>query len=85
MNHLISYCMKKGSIACYVSVMESDSMVTDATDAAIKKAKKLGIPGPFKTPIELKDLTEAASSLSPEEYSMIPSPATGEPGHHGSY
>lgn len=51
-------------------------MVEDATKAAMKKAKKLGFSGPFK-PLTLRDLTEA----SPEDYALIPSPATGEAGH----
>lgn len=65
-----------GAEAVYVSVMESDNMLDDATKAAQKKAKKAGISGPFK-PLVLKDLTEAAA----DEYDKIPSPATGEAGH----
>lgn len=63
-------------IACYVSVLESENMLQEATTTAIKIAKKAGISGPFK-PLELKDLTQADS----EEYLFIPSPATGEAGH----
>jgi hypothetical protein len=37
-------------------------MQQDATNAAIKKAKKLGITGPFK-PLQLYDLTEASSDI----------------------
>ncbi len=63
------------SIACYVSVVESDTMLSDATALALKKAKTLGIKGPFK-PLELRDLTEAPRDV----YDRIPSPATGEAG-----
>jgi hypothetical protein len=38
--------------------MESDTMLDEATKAAMKKAKKAGVNGPFK-PLVLKDLTEA--------------------------
>ena len=64
-----------GEEACFVSIMESDTMEKDATSAAMKKAKKAGINGPFK-PLILKDLTEASKDF----YDKIPSPATGEPG-----
>lgn len=64
-----------GEVACYVTVMESENMVEEATKAAMKIAKKAGMTGPF-LPIELKDLTEASA----EEYPNIRSPATGEPG-----
>lgn len=67
---------ENGEEACYVSIMESDTMVADATAAAIKKAKKAGITGPFRTPLVLKDLTEAPSDI----YHKIPSPTTGEAG-----
>lgn len=52
-------------------------MLAEATKAALKKAKTLGVTGPF-LPLELKDLTEPVSD---EEYTSIPSPATGLPGH----
>ena len=65
-----------GGDAVYVSIIESDTMQEEATKAAQKKAKKLGVAGPFK-PLVLKDLTEAAA----DEYDKIPSPATGEAGH----
>lgn len=60
----------------YVTVMEDDNMLEEATAAILKKAKTLGIEGPFK-PLVLKDLTEATET----EYCNIPSPATGEAGH----
>jgi len=62
-------------VVCYVSVMESDTMLEEATKSAVKKAKSLDKKGPFRV-IQLKDLTEASS----EEYHLIPSPASGEPG-----
>ena len=60
----------------YVTILESANMLAEATAIAQKKAQKLGISGPFK-PLELRDLTEAPESVFP----LIPSPATGEPGH----
>lgn len=64
-----------GQEACYITVMESDTMLETATKAAHKKAKKDGVTGPYK-PLVLRDLTEAQS----EDLAKIPSPATGEPG-----
>ena len=55
-------------------------MIEVATQAAKKKAKKNGVAGPFK-PLSLRDLTEVPQ----EEYALIPSPATGEPGDGGSH
>jgi len=63
------------TLVCYVSVVESDEMLTEATKLATKKAKTLGVKGPFK-PLELKDLTEAPADI----YHLIPSPASGEAG-----
>lgn len=70
--------MKEGSDKAefYITIMESDTMLEEATKAAMKKAKKLNIDGPFKQ-LQLKDLTEASADI----YALIPSPATGEPGH----
>lgn len=67
---------ENGEVICYVSVLETDQMLEEATKMALKKAKSLGKVGPFK-PIVLKDLTEAPKEI----YHLIPSPATGEPGH----
>jgi len=66
-----------GGAAVFVTIMESDTMQVDAETAALKKAKKTLVNGPFKPFQLLKDLTEA----SEEEYPLIPSPATGEAGH----
>ena len=49
-----------GEAVCYVSVMESADMLAEATKAALKKAKALGITGPF-SPLDLRDLTEPVS------------------------
>lgn len=64
-----------GEVVCYVSTLESDNMLTEATKAAHKKAKTLGKSGPFN-PLELRDLTEASA----EVYGSIPSPGSGEAG-----
>lgn len=71
-------CLKtmEGNAVCYVTVLESDNMNDEATKAALKIAKKLGIAGPFQ-PLSLQDLTQASSDI----YHLIPSPATGEPGN----
>ena len=66
----------EGVEGCYVSILESDTMLEDATKAAMKKAKKAGVNGPYK-PLTLCDLTEAPADI----YSRIPSPATGEENH----
>jgi glycyl-tRNA synthetase len=66
---------ESGEEASYVTVMESDQMLEEATKFASRKAKKLGIEGPYK-PLILKDLTEAEEDI----YAKIPSPATGEAG-----
>lgn len=66
---------ESGEETVYVSVMESEVMLAEATKAAQKKAKKAGFTGPYK-PLELRDLTEAAAEI----YDKIPSPSTGEAG-----
>lgn len=68
-------CSSDDSAVCYVSVVESDNMLAEATKLAAKKAKAMGHKGPFK-PLELKDLTEAPADI----YVQIPSPASGEAG-----
>jgi len=64
-----------GESVCFVSIVECADMQAEAQSQGEKKAKKLGIKGPF-LPIELTDLTEA----SPDIYSKIPYPATGVEG-----
>lgn len=59
----------------YVTVLESEAMLDEANASAAKLAKKQGVRGALR-PIELRDLT----TVPPELYSKIPSPATGEPG-----
>jgi glycyl-tRNA synthetase len=60
----------------FVTVLETNDMLSEATTKAIKLAKKLGVSGPFQ-PLQLADLTAAPADL----YHLLPSPATGEPGH----
>lgn len=57
---------------CFVSIIECDNMVEEATKIALKKAKKIGVKGPFKV-LVLQDLTEVPTDI----YHKIPSPATG--------
>lgn len=64
-----------GAHAGYVSLLECADMEAVAAKAAGQLLKKLKLTGPAQlTP--LRDFTEA----DPSEYSLIPSPATGEPG-----
>ena len=65
------------AIVCYVSVLESDNMLEEATTLALKKAKAMGFnnSASFK-PLVLRDLTTATA----EVFSNIPSPATGQSG-----
>lgn len=65
----------EGETIGYVSVLESGTMQNEAEEAAAKMKRKLSKQGELAA-IELKDYTEA----SEEEYALIPSPATGEPG-----
>ena len=64
-----------GTSIGYVSILESGTMQADAEAAAAKLKRKLGKQGEID-PIVLKDYTQA----TPDEYALIPSPATGEPG-----
>ncbi|MDQ8199088.1 glycine--tRNA ligase [Pelagicoccus enzymogenes] len=59
----------------YVSILEDGNMQADAEAAADKMKRKGGHQGEL-APIELKEYTEATE----EEWALIPSPATGEPG-----
>jgi len=63
------------NLITYVSVVESEKMLKEATDLAIKIAKSLGKSGPFK-PLDLKDLLKAPLEI----YHLIPSPKTGKQG-----
>jgi glycyl-tRNA synthetase len=62
-------------IVTYVTVLESETMMEEATKMALKTAKSLGKAGPF-LPLQLQDLTTAPAELFP----LLPSPATGLPG-----
>ena len=64
-----------GEIIGYVSVLEDAEMETTAQDAAEKMKRKAGAQGEL-APLELREYTEA----KPEEYALVPSPATGKPG-----
>lgn len=64
-----------GETIGYVSVLEDEGMQAQAEEMALDMKRKLAKQGEF-APIVLKDYTEA----KPEEYALIPSPATGKPG-----
>ncbi len=64
-----------GKTAGYVSALESEKTVEDLQTAAEAFKRKKAIQGTL-APVVAKDMTEA----KPEEISLIPSPATGEPG-----
>ncbi|MCD8298565.1 MAG: glycine--tRNA ligase [Opitutae bacterium] len=59
----------------YVSVLEDGDMQEKAEEAARDLKRRLAKQGEL-APIVLKDYTEA----KPDEYALIPSPATGKPG-----
>ncbi|OIO60394.1 MAG: glycine--tRNA ligase [Verrucomicrobia bacterium CG1_02_43_26] len=59
----------------YVSVLESGTMQEEADKAAEALKRKLAKQGSLKA-VALKPFTEA----KPEEYELVPSPATGKPG-----
>jgi glycyl-tRNA synthetase len=65
----------EGEVIGYVSAEEAPDMQAKADEAALKLKRKLGRQGEL-APIVLKPYTEAL----PEEYALVPSPATGEPG-----
>lgn len=64
-----------GETIGYVSVLEDESMQREAEEKANDLKRKQGKQGTLE-PITLKDYTHA----KPEEYALIPSPATGKPG-----
>jgi len=59
----------------YVSALEDAGMQEKAEQDAMTMKRKLGKQGDLE-PVVLKEYTEAA----PDEYALIPSPATGKPG-----
>lgn len=64
-----------GETVGYVSVLEDEGMQEQAEEMAHDLKRKLAKQGEL-APIVLKDYTEAR----PDEYALIPSPATGKPG-----
>jgi len=64
-----------GETIGYVSVLEDEGMQVQAEEMAHDLKRKLAKQGEL-APIVLKDYTEAR----PDEYALIPSPATGKPG-----
>lgn len=64
-----------GETIGYVSVMESAGMEAEAMTSAEKMKRKQGVQGTIE-PLNLREYTEA----KPEEYALVPSPATGKPG-----
>ncbi len=64
-----------GETIGYVSVLEDEGMQAQAEEMAHDLKRKLAKQGEL-APIVLKDYTEAR----PDEYALIPSPATGKPG-----
>src|SRR4051812_29863462 len=64
-----------GTTVGYVSALESERTEAELQEAAEKFKRKKAIQGQL-APVVVKDFTEA----QPEEYGLIPSPATGEPG-----
>jgi glycyl-tRNA synthetase len=68
----------EGTILDYVSLLESDSMHSEAQKLGIKAAKKAGYTGKIRK-IILRDLTAASENELP----LIPSPSTGQKGDLG--
>ena len=66
---------ESGEEVCHVCLPESTTMHEDALKMTQRIAKKKGLAGPFK-PFHLEDVT----TVPPESYDKIPSPATGELG-----
>ncbi len=64
-----------GRVIGYVSVEESGTMQAEAEEKAHELKRKLAVQGTLE-PVVLRDYLEA----KPEEYALIPSPATGKPG-----
>ena len=65
----------EGASIGYISLLEEEDMQSLAEDLAVRLKRKNKVSGKLD-PIILKEFTEA----QPEEYSQIPSPATGRPG-----
>lgn len=67
--------MAAGETLGYISVVEDQGMETTAAEQAQKLRKQRSVKGETE-PLVLKPYTEA----TPEQYALIPSPATGKPG-----
>ena len=65
----------EGETIAYISILEAAGMEEEATKKAEQIKRKKAVRGELQ-PICLKPYTDAL----PEEYALIPSPATGEPG-----
>ena len=67
--------LEDGEVIGYVSVMESGTMLEEATKVADKMKRKQAKQGALK-PLELREVNECPL----DELDKVPSPATGEPG-----
>ena len=65
----------EGDLLGYISVLDGDSAQQEAEEKAHTLKRKAGQQGEMDS-IDLREYTEA----TPEEYELIPSPATGKPG-----
>jgi len=64
-----------GETIGYISLLESENLQAKADELALDLKRKLAKQGQFE-PVVLRDYTAAR----PDEYDLIPSPATGKPG-----
>jgi glycyl-tRNA synthetase len=64
-----------GETIGYISLLEGDNMQAEADEKALALKRKLAKQGALE-PVVLRDYTAA----TPDEYALIPSPATGSPG-----
>ncbi len=65
----------EGELLGYISLLENEKMQEEADTKALELKKKLAKQGKLDA-VALKDYTHA----TPDEYALIPSPATGKPG-----
>ncbi len=66
-----------GELVGYISLLDSGDLHAEAEKMAEKLKRKAGKQGALKLPLDIKDMTKATEG----ELALIPSPATGEPGH----
>ena len=64
-----------GAVVGYVSALESERTTEELQEKAEALKRKKAVQGTL-APVQVKEFTEA----KPEEYALVPSPATGEPG-----